>query len=200
MKESHPEHSLLEAEQQKLLEEMNILSQTEGFSHLTERQQLLLKQSLYIQGRSERELEGQYKLSKEHIRNWNCFGSIVNLEQEAGLDLIRPETPEGFFIADYQKVENLEELKKLLKDKGFPLVLHISDTPKGGSAHMYHSCLILGHDDGGKIVIWEKNGMGGSYQITTLEKVYKKYENYGGIYWGVRKLHVAQDEQEKVGT
>lgn len=66
--------------------------------------------------------------------------------------------------------------------------------PRVGKPHIWHSCLILGHDNNGKIVVWEKRGVSGPYNITSLEEVYNRYKKYDGVHWGIRKLAIAHEE------
>jgi len=191
MQESYPEHSPLEAEQQKLAEQVDTMLHTEGYAHLTENQRRLLEQSLYVQARSERPGPYvKYKTSKKHVDCWNCHYSVANLEEEKGLSAERDETPEGFFAADYRKVEGTAELKSFLESFEFPLVLHVSDTPKSGlyGIGIWHTCLVLGHGKNGELVVWEKKNPGEPYRVTSLEEVYNYYKDYGDVYWGVRKL------------
>ena len=194
MQESYPEHSPLQTEQQKLMEQMDTMSHTEGYALLTENQRRLLEQSLYVQARSERPGSYvKYKTSKKHVHCWNCHYSVANLEEGKGLSAERDSTPEEFFTADYRKVEDITELKNFLESFAFPLVLQISATPDGGLNNIWHSCLVLGHGKKGELVVWEKKNPEEPYRVTSLEEVYNYYKDYGNVYWGARKLAAKQE-------
>ena len=189
MHESYPEHSPLQTEQRKLTEQMDTMSHTEGYALLTENQQRLLEQSLYVQARSERPGPyQQYNLSRKHVLCWNCHYSVANLEEEKGLSAERDSTPEEFFTAAYRKGEDMAELKNFLESFAFPLVLQISATPNGGLYNIWRSCLVLGHGKNRELVVWEKKNPEEPYRVTSLEEVYNYYKDYGDVYWGARKL------------
>ena len=76
-------------ENEKVQKQIEIARATEGFSHLTEKQQQIIKLSLYMQARGERydtdENENILKVNKkstQYVADKNCHTSILNLENE----------------------------------------------------------------------------------------------------------------------
>lgn len=225
-----PENFLAE-EQQKRTEYTETLSQTPGFGKLSERQQKIVLQSLYIQQRAERGSDPasadamespkthvteetkihsedylleqmiynrrmtpqfrKYRTSQNLVANWYCHAAIYNLELERGYTEIPVRLPRRFFDATYHTADDYAELKNIAATVTYPSILHTGPNPKPVSPEKFagHSCFVLGPNDNGDILVWEKKGYGLPYQLSTLEAVYKKYtKDFTGYHWGFRKL------------
>lgn len=200
MQESQP--SVISEEQQKLQKNMEVAMATEGFSSLTGKQQQIIKLSLYMQARAERK-EGatdirKYKNSYDHVYDRNCHSAIFSLEKE-NLQYLSEDAKAnpGFFKAEYTPIKEMIELKKQIEEFGFPCVLHIRGPFNGYYGGLAHSSLVLGHDNKGNIILWEKESyeVKYPYQITTLDQI---YDTYGDMfYYGLRKLrNVVKDLPE----
>lgn len=130
----------------------------------------------------------KYRTSQNHVANWYCHAAIANLEQEKGFDVEPEKIPDGFFKAEYHSVKSLDDVKKMIEDFGVPCVLHISASMEkfNDSPDHKHSCLVLGVGSNSSIVVWEKQGGGLPYRVTTIDEVYDTYSN--NYYYGLRKL------------
>jgi len=135
----------------------------------------------------------KYVESQNTIANGYCHSSILNLELEKGWDTAPLKIPEGFFKAEYFTVSTYKELKNAVIEEKMPVVLHINDYADSFNEGMgtIHSCLILGKDKEGNLLVWEKEGDGLPYKISRLESVYEAYKTRE--YWGLRKLRSKED-------
>lgn len=191
MKESQP--NLISEEQKNIQKNIEVAENTEGFSCLTEKQQRIIKQSLYLQTRAERGRKEwqpgetrKYKNTEDYVDNRNCHSAVFCLETENVQALSKDaKTDPGFFEAKYHPVKNIDELKKQIEKFGFPCALHVSFP---NDRFKVHSSFVLGHDKKNNIVLWEKKSydVKNPYQIITLDKMYTEY---GSEYlYGIRKL------------
>ncbi len=130
-----------------------------------------------------------YQPSVLHIRDWYCHVAIQNLEREQGLYAATPERPPAeFFDAEYRQYTSAADLRIFLENFGFPSVLfakYIHDQA------VDHTCLVLGHNSHGDIIVWEKEDAQRPYQTATLDEVFTRYA--GDAYsWGFRALRNAE--------
>lgn len=210
---------------EQLSREFKLLESLEGFSKLSERQQRLIRLSLYVQQRAVRFKEGtrmspntkrflgveieevkrlheedskliSNRLSREQVANWYCHLSAYVLETEnidvSGLKLI----PDDFFDAEYFDVSQYDEVESRVLDVGFPCVVHIGNPDIDYYANvedrMVHTCVALGKDDQGQIIVWEKMNYGLPYRTTTLSDVFNSYTKLKTVRykWGIRPLNL----------
>lgn len=195
MKESQP--NLISEEQKRIQKNMEVVEATEGFSYLTEKQQRIIKQSLYLQVRAERGRKEwqpgetrKYKNTEDYVDNRNCHSAVFFLEKENLQEISENARDDSdFFKAEYVVVKEINALKKQIEEFGFPCVLHIGNSPSQDPSGKAHSSLVLGHNKEGEIILWEKESYDilHPYQVTTLDQIYR---TYGDIcsYYGLRKL------------
>lgn len=197
----------LETEREKYRRDLTILEGTEGWQLLTDRQRQIIQTTLYLQNRSERDMDPvhkndpwyfdwfkktkyipQYQASLGHVKRWYCHAAIASLENGSLTGIRPPKHPIAFFDASYLKISDIKELKTALESTQFPAVTHVSLEPANikGEDPVYHSFLSLGHDSNHDIVVWDKEGFGFPYRVTTLKTIYDEYCSFS--YWGIRKL------------
>ncbi len=132
----------------------------------------------------------KYRLSQNAIANWYCHAAIAGLEYEKGLSITPAEVPENFFKTDYHLVASIQNVEKIIENTGFPCVIHImhhEPVNYNESYNAFHSCLALGLNEEGKVMIWEKKGNQLPFRVVTLDEVYTKYGTYN--LWGARPLN-----------
>lgn len=197
----------LEKEKEKLRSDLAVLEATEGYSKLTPRQQQIIRVSLCIQARAERDMHPnhkndpwyydwfkaekflpRYKKSLEHIQKWYCHASVAALETGDLSPSRPPNCPKEFFDAAYFEIHQESELKKVLEFFDYPSVVHIGCElgKERGEMTKQHTFLALGPNQKGDIIIWEKTKVRLPYRVTTLSQVYEDYSD--SHCWGVRKL------------
>lgn len=203
---SHKNEALA-VEMERIKRDLAILEATEGFARLTPRQQQIIRTSLFLQARAERDMHPnhkndpwyydwfkrsshvpEYQESLSHVKHWYCHAAIASLESGQLSGDIPPEHPDSFFNAAYFVIHDIQELKQAISFFDFPTVVHVNSDSDNliGEVSQYHSFLVLGYDQEKNIVVWEKEGFSYPYRITTLKQVYVEYNNFR--YWGVRKL------------
>jgi len=209
----------LSDEKEEINRDLQILEKTEGYSSLSVRQKQIIRVSLAVQARANREgvtnycvnkgiirrvrrflnrtsEETRYQASGRHVIRWYCHGAIASLEGEDFEGEWPKDNPIEFFNASYFEVASEYDVKKAIEYYGFPSVVHVNEASDNleGEDSQYHSFLALGHNEDGEIVVWHKEGFRYPYKVTTLHSV---YEVYGPSYfWGVRKLKNATSETE----
>lgn len=198
----------LENQRKMYQKDLSLLESTEGFPFLTEKQKKIIRVSLLIQARAERDLDPKhkndpwyydwfkfkrdlkpaYRECQEHIKNWYCHSAVASLENGCLAGERPPEHPKEFFDANYFEVRCEYELERAINFIGYPAVVHanLEKDNFNGEDTQYHTFLALGHNAENNIVVWEKAGFDFPYRVTDLSTV---YEDYRGLnYWGVRKL------------
>jgi hypothetical protein len=88
----------------------------------------------------------------------------------------------------------------LVESIPYPCVLHLATDPKDTEDRNYlHSCLVLGPDETGDIIVWEKEGYEYPYQLTSLSHLYACYtdERYK-CFGGVRSLRTRDHNDSKL--
>jgi hypothetical protein len=202
------QNEALTVEKEKFKRDLAILEATEGFARLAPRQRKIIRASLILQARAERDMDPnhkndpwyydwhkrtghrtRYRGSLEHIVQWDCHGAIACLESGKALGYEPPENPKEFFNADYFELANASEVEKAIETVGFPCVVHINEVLGNiaGEKTQWHSFLALGHDDRQSIVTWEKIGFYLPYRVARLNQVVDDY-SANAHYWGFRKL------------
>ncbi|MBD3245247.1 MAG: hypothetical protein GF335_04620 [Candidatus Moranbacteria bacterium] len=168
---------------QQRYEKIADLEATEGFHRLSNRQQKMIKLSLYMQERFERlpYLDNSFYACYCH----KAVDAIETEKIEEG-DVF----PEDFYEASYKKISSLDDAENHILSIEFPVVVHIArgPGPVEGSINKGrdHSFIVFGKNSSGDIIVWEKEGTRYPFRVTTLKEVYKDYTaNY---FWGVREL------------
>ncbi|EKD53188.1 MAG: hypothetical protein ACD_61C00120G0002 [uncultured bacterium] len=197
-----------EAEREKIKRDLAILEATEGFSLLTPRQRKIIRVSLLLQARAERDMDPyhkndpwyydwhkrsgyspKYQGSLQHIIQWDCHGAIASLESGQPLGYEPPENPKAFYDAEYFELTNAYQVAQAIESVGFPCVVHVNEVLGNidGEKTQWHSFLALGHDEHKNIVTWEKTGFNLPYRVARLNQVVDDY-SVTTYYWGFRKL------------
>ncbi len=197
-----------ESEREKYQHDLMLLESTEGFPRLTAKQQQIIRTSLLLQARAERDMHPEHKNDPwyydwfkakaefkpgyqecfHHIQEWYCHAAIASLEN-GSLQGARPQPhPKEFFDAEYFEFKCEYDLERMINYFGFPTVVHINSKPANfvGEESQYHSFLALGYGPDKSILVWEKNGFSFPYRVVNLEVVYEEYQSFR--YWGLRKL------------
>lgn len=102
------EDGRLVVEQKKLADNLETLQNTEGWKRLTDRQQRIIKQSLYIQARAERTTDPASKAAVHLFKDDNGLSSSRIDDQE----LLKWERDKGYYLFDpntrkYQLSQNI---------------------------------------------------------------------------------------------
>lgn len=217
----------LKEEQQDREDQQELLRSLPGFLTLREEQQRLLTTSLYVQQRAERATdeasrrqipegtmverpeiirrsltglddssgEGEhlpetYTRSQDHIAMENCHSAVEALAQGQILNL---EVPIEFHsIKSESDLEAFIELE--IETKELPLVLQVR---QASYKYPMHSALILGKDQNGRWMVWEKYGYGLPYQLVELKSLLSTY-TYGE--WGVQSLKLFEESFRKTAA
>jgi len=199
----------LEQEKVRLKRDLALLEATKGYSMLSDTQKELIRITLYLQARAERDMhpehindpwyydwmvkdgskEAKYQNSLKHIKRWNCHGAIAALER-GNLSILEdpPENTREFFNAHYAKIKNESEIRAIIETIGYPCVVHVNEELGNtyGEETQWHSFLALGEISGGKIITWEKIGFELPYRVAFLSNIFFEYDY--AEYWGFRKL------------
>lgn len=192
-----------EVRRDKTISSLVALESTEGYWLLTPKQRQIIRVSLFIQERAERGMhpshkndswyydwkkENSYQKSLDHIGYWYCHAAVSGLEKEKYSGTCPPPCSHEFFNGQYFIASNVDQVSEVVEEFGFPCVVHIGGENGNfhGETNRYHTFLALGHDQDGKILIWEKIRKGEPYRIATLNDVFKSYGK--DLFWGVRKI------------
>lgn len=188
-------------EQEARKEKFETLERLEGFQRLSEKQQRMIRASLYIQDRAERPEPqvGDYRDSKEHAEKSYCHAAVQCLEKEiVALNLeetsdIQDEidTVQGMAVAHSA---TFEQTQKLIEKTGFPAIVLIGfpiNLEKDNVYHL-HEFVALGKNAKGEIIAWEKEngGIDRPYRLVSLEKIYEQHVrgNPKNMDWGARSF------------
>lgn len=188
-------------EQTNRSETFGTLEKLEGFQRLSEKQQRMIRASLFIQDRAERPQPqtGDYDTSKEHAEKSYCHAAVQCLEKEiVALNLeeisnIRDEinTQQGMAVVHSATFEQVQEL---IEKTGFPAVVLIGfpiNLERDNTFHL-HEFVALGQNAKGEIIAWEKEngGIDRPYRLISLEKIYKQHVrgNPKNMDWGARSF------------
>lgn len=123
-----------------------------------------------------------YRISQQVINNFYCHDATAGILYETAdpdnnwqSDIFIESLNETVTSANHaMEADTLQHLQEFISTKidedGIPLRLHTWNEKEGVS----HSALILGQS-AGDYVLWEKEGAGGEFQLTTLSNLDKKY-------------------------
>lgn len=164
-----------------------LLESLEGYQKLTEEQKNIVRGTLLVQKWSDLPpMEAEYlgidrEKAREHILPKYCHLAVAALETKGLAERVGGNK---FFDGDYRPLETLDQVEKLVTDAGFPCVIHVgSKDPmtidpnyEAAWAGVQHTCLALGRDKQGNIIVWEKDGSG-PYSLTPLKVVYALHQN-----------------------
>src|SRR3989339_263798 len=194
-------------EREKIVCDFAILEATEGFAQLTEKQREIIRVSLIVQARAERDMDpshkndpwyydwrkrrglrAKYQGSLEHIKQWYCHVAVAALENEDLSPTRPPNCKREFFDGAYLDIDQEFELRKAVEFFGYPCVVHVSTElgNSSGETTKFHTFLALGHGPKGEIVVWEKQRIGLPYRVVSLSQVYDDYSH--AHFWGFRNL------------
>ncbi|KKT29232.1 MAG: hypothetical protein UW41_C0010G0014 [Candidatus Collierbacteria bacterium GW2011_GWC2_44_18] len=197
----------LDNEQARYKHDVAKLEATEGYALLSKDQRAIIRNTLILQIRAERDMDPlhrndpwyydwhkrkglrpRYKGSLEHVKHWYCHAAVAALETR-DLSGTRPQNcKEDFFDGDYFQIDQEFELRKAVEFFGFPCIVHVS-TELGnsrGETTKFHTFLALGHGPKDEIVVWEKQRIELPYRVVSLSQVYADYKH--AHFWGFRKL------------
>lgn len=189
-------------------EGLKLLRQTEGYQKLSRRQQQMLTTPLYMEERVNRTDPENYETSKnifqEHTRQFNCHRAVYSIEHEElfteeGLEARLPghgplEKDQYYSRGRYliKSGQTLDDVSKHIEDAGFPCVVIMGEAPD----RPLHSLIALGKDDGGQIILWEKENLGKPYGLVRLNDVCPDRYNLTHTYFGTRQIETADDVVE----
>jgi hypothetical protein len=129
----------------------------------------------------------KYQASQLAIMNTNCHQALEKLEEISSKES-SPETnwidmgPIGSYL-------DLEEQVKLMEETStFPLAIQAWDTEKEGLKYpiLSHSTLLLGRDESGELIVWEKSAFNMPFQLNSLRKLCSAYPLH--TIWKMRPL------------
>lgn len=133
-------------------------------------------------------LENQYRISQQHIYDWYCHAAVTGLEKQVVDEKVFYETDvptllnkTGYEIKSESDIDDFKEIA--LQGVEMPVVLHI--VVRGIP---YHSAILLGQDDAGEYILWEKKGFSIPYQLTTLKEVFNTYTSHDQE-WLIRPIN-----------
>jgi len=183
-------------EKRRLEKSITILKATEGFAVLSSEQRRIIRLTLYITERANRNLVpgmksmgavGPYSGCRRHLIDRNCHSSLAGVEVENILAVDPDNIPPDYFEANYHDSEKLNEIESKIENFGFPCVVitSLEGGNENGENTKEHSFLALGRYKG-NIIVWEKTGFDYPYRVTTLKEEHSKYGR--GHFWGLRKL------------
>jgi hypothetical protein len=187
-----------------------LLESLEGYAKLTERQQNIIRGSFVLQQMIETGTETG-PVTRAFMNNMYCHSSISALENKEAetLEAMRAIPPDYYFSqSGYGEAEDFSALQRAVESTGFPCVILFASTDptridvvKESPVHsLMHSCLALGRDKSGNIIVWEKMSLGGRYGLLPLREVHNAYlkltapdpnERKLGFLFGVRPLKSA---------
>lgn len=143
-------------------------------------------------------IDNKYRESQKHIYDWYCHATVAGIENEKvdkklfyQTDVPRLIEETGYEIKSKSDIDDFIEIA--LSNQEMPAVLHVLGNTNNP---VLHSAIILGRDDSGTFVVWEKKGVSIPYQLTTLEQIYKDYASHEQE-WIVRPLHNLSDGIEE---
>lgn len=130
----------------------------------------------------------RYFESQISIMSDFCHRVITKLEDYREGELLSVSWVDVGPVTSFSDVEELVALATEQND--FPLVVQIwkGKPEEDNLTNLLHSFILLGKDDGGKYLVWEKSGCNMPFQIISLKQVYENYEH--AIGWRMRQLSV----------
>jgi hypothetical protein len=141
-------------------------------------------------------IENQYRISQQQIYDWYCHAAVTGLEKEVMDKKVFYETDvpkllnkNGYEIRSEADITDFIEVA--LESVEMPAVLHVL-----ADGVPYHSAILLGKDDTGEYILWEKKGFSIPYQLTTLKDVYSTYDSHNQE-WLVRPINKTELQNEE---
>ncbi len=198
-------HERLTQEQGQRAENFNTLESLEGFPKLSGQQQRMIRASLYIQDRADRDhtYNGEYPTASRHIKDEFCHSAAFSLENEIPLGRETDEAfGQGYFSKEardratllagvkFLMFPTVPEVNELVEQTGFPALVVVGEVQQYDAAKRTsisehtHTCVALGKDSEGTIIVWEKRGYHLPYHLCPLNEVYARYAK--SEEWGVR--------------
>lgn len=166
-------------------EEITRMHGTEGWKVLSRKQKEIIAESLtkpFVASGGE---------SGDRASEWYCHAAIWGLEHERSINDDRPELDDiedAFFEGEYILPTTIDEVRALIRTVGYPAVVHITRDPLL-TLLQAHTFLVLGEDERGALIVWEKESEDRPFRLTTLEGNYRLYTAEGkAYYWGARRL------------
>lgn len=140
-------------------------------------------------------VENKYRTSQKHIYDWYCHAVVTGLEHETvdknifyKTDIPKLLDKTGYEITSEADVRDFIEIA--LDDIEMPAVLHILGNTY---VSVLHSAVILGKNDAGEFILWEKKGVSIPYKLTTLKQIFQDYSSHTQE-WLVRPFnHLTED-------
>ncbi|MFA7194037.1 MAG: hypothetical protein WC087_03925 [Candidatus Paceibacterota bacterium] len=196
-------------------ETIELLESLDGYAKLSEKQKQIIRTFLYLEDRSNREdANVDYQKSLAHKDAWYCHAAVVSVELERVVDelAIYPENihraienetkfDSHFMKADYiDSDKTQQEVEDFIEEVGFPCTVVFSWFDGLEFDMLAHSCIALGKDETGRLIVWEKKNAREACRVINFGEVYDFYEQglkdhnkafpqkgyYG--HWGVRKI------------
>lgn len=144
---------------------------------------------------SDKPITNKYRISQQHIYDWYCFAATTGLEKEKvdkkvfhDTDVPNLLNKTGYEIKSENDISDFIDIA--LQEVEMPAVLQIL----GGRVPILHSAVLLGKDDSGTYILWEKKGVSIPYQLTTLTKIYADYASHEQE-WLVRPFNLSTSEE-----
>lgn len=185
-----------------------LLESLQGYDELTKRQQNIVRGSLVVQKMLETGTETG-PVTRAFKENMYCHTTIAALENPEAMTLedmrvIPPDYYEA--TSGYEYLEDYKKVEAFVESAGFPCVVllaaedptKLDPTIEPPMHVMRHSCVALGRDASGEIIIWEKQNISRPYRLIPLRQVYDEYKlhnkpdpNIEGrprLMWGTRPL------------
>ncbi|MBP9748092.1 MAG: hypothetical protein KBD17_00470 [Candidatus Pacebacteria bacterium] len=130
----------------------------------------------------------RYHTSQLQVMIDFCHKVVKKLEDYREGEKIPDSWTEAGLIDSYADLEELIALTE--ENSTLPFVIEIwSGRPKNhSSANLEHTTVLLGKNQEGEYMVWEKSGWHMPFKVTSLKKVYTNYENSKG--WRIRPLSV----------
>ncbi len=137
--------------------------------------------------RGEKQTDKYFK-SQLRIMNDFCHDAIAKLEDYRDGELRDSLWVDAGPVTSFSDVEELVILA--LEQDNFPLVVQIWEGRKeeNNLTNLLHSMLLLGKDDRGEYIVWEKSGWHMPFRLVSLKEVYESYGYASG--WVMRPLSV----------
>jgi|GEM_PF-2812859 len=202
--------SWLQREQTERYKDFEMLESLEGFCKLSPKQKQVIKMSLYLEDRISRSEPRKYKTSHTSRADAFCHGAVFLLENgmttEQSIEemdaqgmsnseittTIETSFAQGNYIDN--EIPDRKEVSNFIEKTGFPCVVIISFRNKPDEKILLHSCVALGKNKDGEIMIWEKVGRNSAYRLIRLKDLFQDYGPKNHL-WGTRKIEVEENEE-----
>jgi hypothetical protein len=127
----------------------------------------------------------RYELSQNAIAQIGCLEAIELLEGDIQKDM-RKMIEGGFYLSKNFRDSGFDDFKKNIGNSGFPLVVFTNEDGIEYSPYMVrHAFIVMGKDEQGEYVVFQKHDPGEQVEVVNLEEVYNERKM---IAWGIRPL------------